>query len=141
MSFYSHIPNWREKIPCALFYTGIFIPFVSWVPLIWIIVANARGIHLKDFVRYHCYQAILFNMIAGFLPQLLTVLVNFLANFLSLLAIFETSAKLLVQATGSLIASYWIFIKLIAVYALIWSLRGRFTYLPPISQAVNLLLR
>ncbi len=141
MSFYSHTPDWREKIPCAFFYTGIYVPFVSWIPMIWVIASSIKNIHLKDYVRYHCYQAILFNMIAGFLPQLLRLLVSFIANLLSLLTIFQNSANLLVQATDSLIAGYWIFIQLVSVYALIWTLRGRFTYLPPISQAVNLLLR
>ncbi len=141
MSFYSHNPDWREKIPCAFFYTGIYVPFVSWIPMVWVIVASIKNIHLKDYVRYHCYQAILFNMIAGFLPQLLRLLVSFIANLLSLLTIFQNSANLLVQATDGLIAGYWIFIQLVSIYALIWTLRGRFTYLPPISQAVNLLLR
>ncbi len=141
MSYYSHIPNWRDKIPCSLFYFGVFLPYVSWVPLIWILVAGMRQIQLKDYVRYHCYQAILFNMIAGFIPRFLSILVGFLANLLSLLAIFENSANLLVHATGDLIWIYWIFIRLVAIYAVLWSLRGRFTYLPPISQAVNLLLR
>lgn len=141
MSFYSHSPNWREKIPCAFFYMGIFIPYVSWIPLIWILAASIRNIHLKDYVRYHCYQAILFNMIAGFVPQLFSLVISMIANFLSLLAIFENSANALVSGTELIVTVYWGLIRITAIYALIWTLRGRFTYLPPISQAVNLLLR
>ncbi len=141
MSYYSHQADWREKIPCAFFYLGHYIPYISWIPMIWVIVANIKNIHLKDFVRYHCFQSILFNMISSFLPMLLSKLVGFIATLLSLLTIFENSANLLVQATDKLIYAYWLLIPLVIVYALIWTLRGRFTYLPPISQAVNLLLR
>jgi hypothetical protein len=141
MSFYSHNPEWRERLPCGFFYLGIFIPMISWIPLIWIIVASMRHIHLKDYVRYHCYQAILFNMIAGFLPQLFSLIVSMIANLISLLAIFQNSADALVSGTDLVVLFYWRFIQITAIYALIWTLRGRFTYLPPISQAVNLLLR
>jgi len=106
-----------------------------------VLISNIKNLPMKDFVRYHCYQAILFNMIAGFLPQLLGLVVSFIANLLSLLVIFQNSANLLVQATGTIIAVYWLLVKGAAIYAIVWTLRGRFTYLPPISQAVNLLLR
>ncbi len=135
------LPNTKDKIICAALYTGLFFPLMTWVPIAWIVVSNIKKSYLKDFVKYHCYQAILFNMIALFLPQLFSLLINFLSTLLSLLVIFDNSILLLKSFTAWFIEIYFIFIKVVAVYAIIWTARGRFTYMPPISQAVNLLLR
>jgi len=134
-------PDLKDKLICAALYSGIFIPVMSWVPILWIIFVNVRKSYMKDFVKYHCYQAILFNMIAFALPQILKLLADFIANILSITVIFENSAPILVGMVTWFIGIYFIFIKVVALYAIIWTARGRFTYMPPISQAVNLLLR
>ena len=134
-------PEIKDKLICAVLYTGIFVPIMSWVPILWVIFVNLRKSYMKDFVKYHCYQAILFNMIAFALPQILKLLAEFIANILSITIIFENSAPLLVSMVTWFIGIYFIFIKVVALYAIIWTARGRFTYMPPISQAVNLLLR
>lgn len=137
-----YAPELKDKMICASFYTGVFFPFLMpWVPVIWIIVANLRKIHLKDFVKYHCYQAVLLNMVFFALPKILTLLANFIANLLSITVILEKSAIFIQSFVVYGLSIYFILIKVISIYAVIWTARGRFTYLPPISQAVNLLLR
>lgn len=131
----------KDKWISATLYTGIFFPVMSWVPIIWIIAINIMKHPIKDFIKYHCYQAILFNMIVFALPQVLSAVVKFIATLLSITVIFENSGNLLVGLVAQIIPLYFLFIKVVAIYAFIWTARGRFTYMPPISQAVNLLLR
>lgn len=136
-----HAPELRDKWICAALYTGIFVPVMAWVPIIWIIVVNIKKYPIKDFIRYHCYQVILFNMIAFALPQILSALVKFIATLLSITVIFENSGNLLVGLVAQIIPLYFLLVKVVAIYGFIWTARGRFTYIPPISQAVNFLLR
>jgi hypothetical protein len=131
----------KDRIICAFLYSGVFLSFVNWIPLVWIIVAAIRKQYLPDFVKYHCYQAILFNMILGFLPELIKLLVSFTGNFLNLFGIFTKIIQYLNSFTNWFLGVYFIFIQILAVYAIVWTLRGRYTYVPPISQAINLLLR
>lgn len=131
----------KDKVLCAALYTGLFINFMTIVPLAWIIISNIRKIYLKDFVKYHCYQAVLFNMIIFFLPNLFTLLIGFLGNLLSLLVIFDNSVSVINVLAEWILKVYYILIKVIAIYGIVWTLRGRYTYIPPISQAVNHLLR
>ncbi len=131
----------KDKVICGLLYSAIFIPVMAWAPIIWLIIINVRQMTVKDFIRYHCYQALLFNMIAFFLPSLLAAVINFIATFLSLFVIFDNTILLLQSLTNGLIPIYFWIIRLAAIYALIWTIRGKYTDLPPISQAVNMLLR
>jgi hypothetical protein len=136
-----NIPTLGDKLICASLYTGLFIPVLSWVPILWIIIANLRKSYMKDFNKYHCYQAVLFNMIAFALPKIFELLVEFLANLLSITVIFENTASILVGSANWIIPYYYVLIKIIAIYAIIWTIRGRYTEIPFISQAVNQLLR
>ena len=135
------IPNFKEKLLSASMYLGVYIPLFSWFPLIWLIVINVRRMSVKDFIKYHCYQAILFNMLAFFLPQIFSLLIDFIGNILSFMVIFENTIALLNSMKDLVLVGYFILIKIIAIYGIIWTLRGKFAYIPPISQAVNLLLR
>lgn len=137
----SRNPEMKDRIICAWLYTGVFCSALCWVPIIWVLFYNIKKIPMRDFVKYHCYQSILFNMICFALPDMLKLITEFIANLLSITVIFENSASLLVSLVNWIIGVYHIIIKVIAVYGFVWTLRGRFTYLPPISQAVNLLLR
>jgi len=136
-----NVPNLGDKLICASLYTGLFIPVLSWIPILWIITSSLRKSYMKDFNKYHCYQAVLFNMIAFALPKIFELLVEFLANLLSITIIFENSAGILVSSANWLVSIYYILIKIAALYAIIWTARGRFTEIPYISQAVNQLLR
>jgi hypothetical protein len=151
-------PDAKDKILCSLLYTGIFIPFATLAPIVWIVVANIKKIYLKEFVKYHCFQAVLFNMIIFFLPGLFDLLVSFIGNILEVFIVFAQSLNLPEEIQGFIISSesllnllnqfkalilqiYSIFIKVLTFYAIVWTARGKFTYIPPISQAVNQLLR
>lgn len=134
-------PKFQDRIFCSLFYTGLFVPFMSLVPFVWIIVANVRKQYLPEYFKYHCYQAILFNMIASFLPHAVSLLIDFTCNLLDLMVIFGNTIVLLKQLNGWFLWAYAIFIKLAVLYAFIWTFRGKYTYMPPLSQAVNLMLR
>ena len=131
----------RDKLICASFYTALFIPLISWVPIIWLVIVNVQKKHMRDFIKYHCYQAILFNMLMAFLPQLLTALINFTCTLLSMMVIFANSVTMLQSFNNWLINIYSMLIPFIALYAVIWTLRGKYTYMPPISQAINMMLR
>lgn len=138
---YGNIPTMRDKLICASFYTALFIPLISWVPIIWVVIANIQKKHMPDFIKYHCYQAILVNMLAYFLPQLLTLLIQFTSNLLSLMVIFDNSILLMNSFNAWFVSVYFIFIKLVAIYGILWTVRGKYTYMPPISQAINMMLR
>ena len=133
--------EFKDKILCALCYFGAFIPLVAWLPLIWLIVNNIRKVYIKDFVRYHCYQAILFNMIIMFLPRLFTLLTDFLINLLDLMVVFDNTIALLKAMQGFILMVYGFMVPVLSLYAVIWTFRGKYTYMPPLSQAVNSLLR
>ncbi len=137
MSFHSDKPNWQERIICSSFYLAAPFPALSSIPLLWIIISMMRGVHMRDFARYHCYQTVLYSMTVHFFPDFFRLLIGILANFIGLLAIFQNSADALVSGAESIIQFYERFIIIVTIYALIWTLRGRFTYLPPISQAVS----
>lgn len=136
-----NVPSTKDKILCGFLYTGIFIGFMTIVPLAWIIIANIRKIYLKDFVKYHCYQAVLFNMIVFFLPSLFSLLIEFLTNILSMLVVFDNTISLINLLCVWILKAYDVLVKVIAFYGIIWTWRGRYTYIPPLSQAVNHLLR
>ncbi len=134
-------PKFRDRLICAVLYAGVFIELITWIPIVWIIVATVKKSYLPDFIKYHCYQTILFNMIAAFLPRLLKLLTSFLANIFDLIPAMHHIAVLINSFTDQFIGIYHIFIYCVAIYGIIWTLRGRYTYIPPISQAVNLILR
>ncbi len=136
-----NVPDLKDKILCAVLYSSIFVPFMTWAPIIWIVVANLRKIYLKDFIKYHCYQAVLFNMILFFLPSLVSKLIQFINAFLDLFGIFQNSIEFLSQTNSFVLSIYAILTKVLSLYAIVWTFRGKYTYIPPISQAVNLLLR
>lgn len=138
---YFNAPNFKDKIFCSLMYLGTFIPLFIYYPFIWLIVANLKKIPNKDFVKYHLYQSILFNMIALFLPEIFAKLIDTLIIILSFIPVFENTIFLLEQTKLFSLNAYFILVKLLGLYAIIWTFRGKFTYLPPLSQAVNLLLR
>jgi hypothetical protein len=133
--------NTRDKIICAFLYTAKLIPLLAWGPIIWLVVANIKKIYLKDFIRYHCYQALLVNMLIFFLPHFFVLLMSFVTNLLDILVIFGNSVQLLNLIQNWVLKFYDIGSSLVIIYAFVWTIRGRFTYIPSISQAVNLLLR
>ncbi len=137
----SYLPSIRERIISAVFYTAFFFLPMALGPLICLLIVNLRRIYIKDFFKYHCYQAMLFNMIIFLLPQIFSLLVEFLITILNLLVIFANSAGLLADFKNFILQTYEILIAVVVIYAIVWTARGKFTYLPPISQAVNLLLR
>jgi hypothetical protein len=136
-----HKVNFREKLLCAFCYMGAFFSIIAWFPLLWLIISNLRKVYIKEFVRYHCYQAILFNMLAYFLPDLFNLLTSFLSNLLSLMVVFDGTIAMIGSLKAWILATYHLFIQFVSAYAIIWTLRGKYTYLPPISQAVNSILR
>jgi hypothetical protein len=136
-----NIPTTKDKILCSVLYSSYFIPLMTFVPIIWIIVSNIRKIYQKDFVKYHCYQAVLLNMIIFFLPSFFSLLISFLSNFLGIFTIFENSISLLGYLSQTLLQAYNLLAQVLTIYAIIWTLRGKYTYIPKISQAINYLLR
>ncbi len=133
--------EFKDKFLCAICYLGSFIPLLAWFPLIWLVINNVRKVYVKEFVRYHCYQSILFNMIILFLPSLFRLLTDFLINLLDLMVIFANTIVLIKALQGFVLKIYFFAIPILSLYAVIWTFRGKYTYLPPISQAVNSLLR
>jgi hypothetical protein len=153
-----NIPDTKDKVLCSLLYAGIFIPFITLAPIAWILIANLRKIYLKEFVKYHCFQAVLFNMIIFFLPGLFDLLISFIGNILELFVVSANSMNLPEQIQSIFVSSenlvqmltqfktlvlglYSVLIRVLTLYAVAWTLRGKYTYIPPISQAVNQLLR
>lgn len=137
----SNLSTTRDRFICAFLYTAKFIPLVAWIPIAWLIIANIKKIYLKDFIKYHCYQALIINMIVFFLPQFFILLMSFLINLLDIFVVFANTVKLLSLLQNAVLYVYAIAMNILILYAFLWTLRGRFTYIPKISQAVNLLLR
>ena len=160
-----NIPDTKEKILCATLYVCPFLAqssllfmLISFSPIIYFIYARSRNINMKDFIKYHCFQAVLLNMILFFLPDLFALLVSFLANIFEIIIVSISSLNLgefvhgLIVSMRSFIANigqitmliltiYAVLTKVLALYAIVWTFRGKYTYIPPISQAVNQLLR
>lgn len=151
-------PDTKDKVLCAVLYTGIFLPYITLAPIIWIVFANIKKIHLKEFVKYHCFQAVLFNMIIFFLPGFFDLVISFLGNLFGIVIVAANSINFpepinslilstegfstaLLQFKNFVLGIYMIFAHVLTFYAVIWTARGKYTYIPPISQAVNQILR
>lgn len=133
--------NLKDRVLCALLYTAPFLGIMTWAPILTLIFINLKKIKVKDFVQYHCYQTLLLNMLMFFIPRLAELLIRFLETMLDLFMAHNHFFRFfgaLIHKAGQ---AYSIAIMLLAAYGIIWTLRGRFTHIPSISQAVNLLLR
>lgn len=143
------VPTLQDKILCAILYAGLFVPLITYLPIIWIIVARLKKIYLKEFVLYHCYQALLFNMLIFFLPNAFDLLLSFTVNLLDILfaiipltKLFSDGSSLnLLGIKSFILENYFIFIRILSFYAIIWTLRGKYTNIPPLSKAINHFLR
>ena len=157
-----NIPDMKEKLLCAMLYICPFLArgslaylLISFAPVIYIVFCNYRKVYLKDFVKYHCFQALILNMIVFFLPDLFNLLINFLQNLLNVFFVALSSANLPEEISLSInnffstveqmkvfiLGIYQTLILVLSLYAMVWTARGKFTYIPPVSQAVNQLLR
>ena len=157
-----NIPDQKEKFLCAALYLcpllasgSLIFLVVSFAPILYFLYTNAKKITMKDFVKYHCFQAVLLNMILFFLPGLFGLLISTLANLFEILMLSLSSLGLpesiaangnnliasIAKFYGYAVAIYSILIKVLALYAVVWTFRGKYTYIPPISQAVNQILR
>lgn len=138
---YINVPSKREKIFCAVFYLSVFMPILFFFPVIYLVVLNVRKMYMSDFLKYHLYQSILFSMVIFFLPDLVFAIFRFLSTFLSLFAVFDNSIALMGGVITWIAKIYAIAIQVLSLYAFIWTLRGKFTYIPAISRAIDSMLR
>ena len=157
-----NIPDMKEKFLCALLYSCPFLArgslaylLISFAPVIYIVYCNYKKIYIKDFVKYHCFQALILNMIIFFLPDLFNLLISFFANLLQIVLLTISSANLpeeiaigandfvktIDQMKNFILQIYQTLILVLTLYAIVWTARGKYTYIPPVSQAVNQLLR
>ena len=80
-------------------------------------------------------------MILIFLPGLFSLLTDFLISLLDLMVIFANTIVLIKALQNFVLTAYSFIVPVVSIYAMIWTFRGKYTYLPPISQAVNSMLR
>jgi hypothetical protein len=157
-----NVPDMKEKFLCATLYICPFLVrgslaylLISFAPVIYIVFCNYKKIYLKDFVKYHCFQALILNMIVFFLPDLFNLLIAFFENLFEVFFLAISSMNLPEEMSigindffdsihgikSFILQIYQTLILVLTLYAIVWTARGKFTYIPPVSQAVNQLLR
>ena len=88
-------------------------------------------------------------MLIFFLPNAFDLLLSFTVNLLDILfaiipltKLFSDGSSLnLLGIKSFILENYFIFIRILSFYAIIWTLRGKYTNIPPLSQAINHFLR
>ena len=132
----TQIPNVTEKIGAVLTYLTLGI----W-GLIWLLTSSRSYFDQKDFVRFHCYQSIFVGLLFMFIPQSFHVLFSLIIQILKLIP--GISVVIYGIHTINLIVQAILLYGLIAliVYCAIFSLLGKYTNIPYVSQIVNRMLR
>jgi hypothetical protein len=131
-----------ERILCSIGYLSFLVPLTGFIPLVWIILGNLRKVHMSEFAKYHCYQAVMFSMIIYFFPRLISLLLKILNSLLAVFGdIFIGTIGLLNTLSVIFFQAYFYAAAIVTVYAVVWTIRSKYTYMPPISQAVNSILR
>lgn len=132
----TQIPNIKEKINCA----AAYLTFGIW-GLIWLLISRKNAYEQKDFVLFHCYQSLFIGMLFAFLPQGLAILFSLI---IQIIAIIPSSTFITDQlhVIHGLVQTFVRYGGLgLIIYCVVYSMFGKYTNLPWVSQVINRMLR
>lgn len=132
----TQIPDTKEKIGAALAY----LTFGIW-GLVWLLLSRTPAYFQKDFVRFHCFQSIFIGILYMFIPTGLSIFFSLITQILALIPntdIFINGFNIIHYSFQQ--AVYFGGLVLI-MYCVIFSIYGKFTNIPFISQMINRMLR
>ena len=132
----TQLPDIKEKIGAAITYLTLGI----W-GLIWLLISNRNYFDQKDFIRFHCYQSIFVGLIYMFIPQGFAILFSLIVQIIGLIpgTLFVTDGIHVVH--GILQSVFHYGLLALIIYCVIFSLLGKYTNIPYVSQLVNRMLR
>ena len=132
----SQIPDIKEKIGAAVAYLTLGI----W-GLVWLLISSKNYFDQKDFVRFHCYQSIFVGLLYMFIPQGFAILFSLIIQIIGLIPIASPIADGLHVAHGILQQIFHYGLLALIIYCVIFSLFGKYTNIPYVSQIINRMLR
>ncbi len=132
----TQIPNIKDKIGAAVSYLTLGI----W-GLIWLLISSRSYFDQKDFIRFHCYQSIFVGLLYMFIPQGFAILFSLIIQILGLIPFLASVTKGLHVAHGILQQGFHYGLLALIVYCVIFSLLGKYTNIPYVSQIANRMLR
>lgn len=132
----SQIPEIKEKIGAMVAYLTLGI----W-GLIWLILSRRTYYDQKDFVRFHCFQSIFIGILYMFIPQGIAILFSLITQILALIpgTDFIVNGFHVIHGILQSIIHYGGLVLIL--YCVVFSLYGKFTNIPWISQLINRMLR
>ena len=131
----------RDRLLGGLAYAGMFVPLLPLALVVCIVLDNLGRIRLTTFLKYHCYQALILNIVFYFLPGFISTAMKFLAGLLDLTVVFAKTGPILLQFSSFVTGSFGILILAVTIYGMLWTFMGKYTHIPVISQGVNMFLR
>ena len=132
----TQIPDIKEKISAAATYLTLGI----W-GLIWLLISKRSYFDQKDFVRFHCYQSIFVGLLYMFIPQGFAILFSLITQILGLIPFLSPVTDGLHVAHGIIQTAFHYGLLALIIYCVIFSLFGKYTNIPYISQIINRMLR
>ena len=132
----TQIPDIKDKIGAAVAYLTLGI----W-GLIWLLISSRNYFDQKDFIRFHCYQSIFVGLLYMFIPQGFAILFSLITQILGLIPFLAPIVEGLHVAHGFLQTGFHYGLLALVVYCVIFSLFGKYTNIPYISQIANRMLR
>lgn len=132
----TQIPNIKDKIGASVSYLTLGI----W-GLIWLLISSRSYFDQKDFIRFHCYQSIFVGLLYMFIPQGFAILFSLIIQILGLIPFLAPVTNGLHVAHGILQQGFHYGLLALIVYCVIFSLFGKYTNIPYISQIANRMLR
>lgn len=132
----TQIPNIKEKFGAAVTYLTLGI----W-GLIWLLISGKNYFDQKDFIRFHCYQSIFVGLLYMFIPQGFAILFSLIIQIIGLIPIASPITNGLHAFHGILQSIFHYGLLALIIYCVVFSLFGRYTNIPYISQIANRMLR
>lgn len=132
----SQIPDIKEKIGGGVAY----LTFGIW-GLIWLLLSRRTYFEQKDFVRFHCFQSIFIGILYMFIPQGLAILFSLITQFTGFIPGVSLITSTLHVLHGILQSIIHYGGLVLIIYCVIFSLYGKYTNIPWISQMINRMLR
>ena len=132
----TQIPDIKEKIGAAVAYLTLGI----W-GLIWLFTSSRNYFDQKDFVRFHCYQSIFVGLFFMFIPQGLAILSSLIIQIIGLIPGTSVVTNGIHVVHGVLQSIFHYGLLALIIYCVIFSLFGKYTNIPYVSQIINRMLR
>lgn len=131
-SRYNTQPYMIEKIIASLTYLTM-----GMAGFVWLIVCAFAKSGLRPFLRYHIFQS--FFLVMGLF--LLNIFTNLVVNILSVIPIINVLVyKILFFFTAPILFGYSIvniFILVVMLYLVLTSIRGKYSYIPWVSNIID----